>query len=373
MSKAQVNGNDTTMNMSIIKRYRANAFFSLILLPVFFLAHSVHAVATLPEEMHALAMASIDFVYKEKYKSAEDEAKKLIKKYPDHPAGYFFYAAALMSWMAFYESNSREDEFYRMCDAAIEKGEIIQSKDPSDYWAVFFLGGADGAKGTYESRYEKWITSFRHGWKGVSTLQGLLKKNPDLKDIYYGLGMYDYWRSALTKILWWMPGIENKIEIGMKEMSIAKNEGVYTSIAASANLIPIMVNEKHYTEAIALSDEMLLKYPGSLVFCWGKGEALFALAKYEDAEQVFKYILGRVEAEPFDNHYNAAICHIWLAKIYLKTKRYTQAIAECNRMGYYKFDDDVKKRLDKQFAEATKVKEQAMAANLKNSGAEFVP
>jgi len=361
------------MNMFIISRHRTNAYLFLPLLFVFITAHAAPAAATLPNDMHVMAMASIDYVYNEKFKLAEDESKKLMKKYPDHPAGYFFYAITLMSWMEFYQSDSREDEFYRMCDAAIEKGEIIQSKDPSDYWAIFFMGGADGAKGTYESRYEKWITSFRHGWKGVSTLQGLLKKNPDLKDIYYGLGMYDYWRSALTKILWWMPGIENKIEIGMKEMLVAKNEGIYTSTAASANLIPMMVNEKRYSDAFSLSEEMLSKYPGSLVFCWGKGEALFGLGKYEDAEQVFRYILGRVESEPFDNHYNAALCHVWLAKIYLKTKRYTQSVAECNRMGYYKFDDNVKKRLDRQFSEATKVKEQAMAANIKNSGAEFVP
>jgi hypothetical protein len=54
-------------------------------------------------------------------------------------------------------------------------------------------------------------------------------------------------------------------------------------------------------------------------------------------------------------------------------KRYTQSIAECNRMGYYNLDADIKKRLDKYFAEAGKFKEQAKAANMKNPEAEVVP
>jgi tetratricopeptide (TPR) repeat protein len=275
--------------------------------------------------------------------------------------------------MSYYESDKREEEFYRFCDLAIEKAENLVGKDPNNAWALFFLGGADGAKGTYESRYEKWITSFRHGWKGVSTLQSLYKKYPDIKDIYYGLGMYDYWRSALTKILWWMPGIENRTEQGIRELLVAKNDGVYTSVSASADLIVIFNNEKRFQDALTIAEEMLVRFPGSLAFCWGKASALFGLGRFDEAEGLYRYVLEQVESEPYDNHYSAVVCHFWLAKIYLKMKRYTQSIAECNRMGYYNLDADIKKRLDKYFAEAGKFKEQAKAANMKNPEAEVVP
>jgi tetratricopeptide (TPR) repeat protein len=323
--------------------------------------------------MHAMALASVDYVYKEKFSLAEEEAKKIIKKYPDHPAGYFFYAAALESWMSYYESDKREEEFYRSCDLAIEKAENVISKDPNNAWAMFFLGGADGAKGTYESRYEKWITSFRHGWKGVSMLQSLYKKCPDIKDTYYGLGLYDYWRSKLTKLLWWMPGIENRTEQGIRELMIAKADGVYTSISASADLMAVMNNEKRYQEALAIAEEMLVRFPGSLVFCRGKAAALFGLGRFDESEAIYRYILERVEAEPIDNHYDAVVCHFLLANIYLKMKRYTQSIAECNRMGYYGFGGDIKKRLDKYFSDAGKLKQQAQAANIKNPEEEVVP
>jgi hypothetical protein len=337
------------------------------------LAFFCSAAPQLPQEMHDLAMSSIDFVYKEKFKLAEDEARKIIKKYPDHPAGYFFYAAALESWMDYYETDKREVEFYKYCDLAIDRAEKLLAKGEDRDWAMFFLGGADGIKGTYESRYEKWITSFRHGWKGVSTLQSLHKKNPEIRDVNYGLGIYDYWRSALTKILWWMPGIENKCQQGIDELYDAKKNGVYTSISASVNLIAILCNEARNKEALAIADEMLGKYPFTVRFFWGRAAALFGDGRYADAENVYRYILVRVEAEPYDNHYNAVVCHLWLAKIYLKTKRYTQSIAECNRIRYYNLDDDIKKRLEKYYADAGKIKEQAKAASIKSGGAEVVP
>ncbi|HUI93452.1 MAG TPA: tetratricopeptide repeat protein [Chitinivibrionales bacterium] len=328
------------------------------------------AAPQLPPEMHELAINSIDFVYKEKFKLAEDEAKKIIRKYPDHPAGYFFYAAALELWMDYYETDKREVEFYKYCDLAIEQAEKLIARGGVDKdWALFFMGGADGIKGTYESRYEKWITSFRHGWKGVSNLQQLYKRNPNIKDVLYGIGLYDYWRSALTKILWWMPGIENRCQQGINELYDAKKNGMYTCISAGVNLIDILCNEARYKEALALADELLEKYPFTLKFFWGRGAALYGSGRYNEAEGVYRYILIRVEAEPFDNHYNAVVCHYWLAKIYYKTRQYTESIAECNRMLYYTPDVDTKRRLAKYYSEAARIRAQAHSESVKSGGA----
>jgi tetratricopeptide (TPR) repeat protein len=352
---------------------RPSTFFPLLFGALAVLAPAIWAGRQLPPELHVMVMVSIDWVYKEKFKLAEDEAKKIVKKFPDHPAGYFFYAAALEAWMNYFESDRREDEFYRYCDIAIEKAEKILASEPDNEWAMFFLGGADGYKGTYESRYEKWITSFRHGWKGVSVLLNLNKINPEISDASYGIGMYDYWRSSMTKILWWMPGIENKCRQGIEELYEARKNGVYTSVTASANLITVLCNEGRYKDALAMADEMLLKYPLALKFLWGKANALFGDGNYTESENVYRYILSRVEAERYDNHYNAVLCHLWLAKIYLSTKRYTQSIAECNRMGYYNLDKDIKKRLEKYFSEAQKIKEQTKAVSPRSGVPEIVP
>jgi tetratricopeptide (TPR) repeat protein len=327
----------------------------------------------LPEDMHAWILSNVEDIYNEKFKQAEDEAKRIIKKYPEHPAGYFFFAAAIEAWMIYYQSSKREEDFYRCCDKAIETGERLLDKDPGNAWVKFFYGGADGYKGTYESRYERWITSFRHGWKGMSALQEIKKSNPEIRDVNYGIGMYNYWRSAMTKMLWWMPGIGDNSREGIKQLYEAKNFGVYTRISAAEHLIPILCNEGKFSDALNICDEMLERYPTALVFYWGRGEALVGMERFEEAQRIYQYILSRVEAEANDNHYNAVLCHFWLAKIFFQQKQFTQSIAECNRMQYYKLDVEIRKRLDKYFRNANTIKNQAQQASLNKQEGEFKP
>jgi len=338
---------------------------AVVLCYIFCLTFSGSAAPPLPEDLHKWALSSLDNVYNEELKEAEEVARRIIRKYPDHPAGYFIQAVVIDAWMLKFQSNKKENELYRYCDLAIEKGEKLLSKEPGNEWAKFFIGGADGYKGTYEARYERWITAFRFGWKGVSVLLELQDSKSDIIDINYGVGSYDYWRSALMKTLWWMPGIEDKRESGIQKLYKARQRGVYTKNFASSALVDILLNEKRFEEALKIADEMLERYGSSTVFQWGRARSLFGLKRYDEASKSIQVILSRVEADPQDNHYNAALCHLWLAKIALESGQFDQVIAECNRIGHYVFNDEIKKRLDKPFSEARDLRKRALSAQQK--------
>jgi hypothetical protein len=55
-----------------------------------------------------------------------------------------------------YQSNKKSDEFIVIV-IGHEKGENLLENDSKNQWAKFFIAGADGYKGTFEARYEKWI------------------------------------------------------------------------------------------------------------------------------------------------------------------------------------------------------------------------
>jgi tetratricopeptide (TPR) repeat protein len=323
--------------------------------------------------MLSMASQCIHSIYNADFKQAEQEARRLIKAHPDHPAGYFFLAVVLDVWMEHYQSTAKEEEFYRYCDLAIEKGEALLDADRRNVWAQFFVGGADGYKGTYESRQGRWITAFRYGWKGVSTLMDLRKACPEMKDIDYGVGCYEYWRSAMTRLLRWLPGVEDRREEGIRKLVDVNQNGLFTRFPAAAALVSIYCNEKRYGDALDLSQRMIEKFPNSLVFYWGKGEALLGSGRFEEAEEVYAYLLARVEAESYDNHYNAVTCHYWIAKIALVTKNYTQCIAECNRMRYYRLARDVASRLEKYLDDSESIRKQAMAARARSAQSELIP
>jgi tetratricopeptide (TPR) repeat protein len=320
------------------------------------------ASPTLTPEIHSLALAEVDCIYKNQYHEAEDSARKIIEKIPTEPAGYFFMAVAIDSWMAAHLSDKREEEFFRYCDLAVEKGKKVLKKDPTNEWAQFFIGGAEGYKGNYEARYRRWITAFKYGWKGVSILMQLRDKKSELVDITVGIGQYEYWRSALMKSLWWMPHVDDKRLEGIELVQQARVSGIYTRVNASASLIDILINEDSCARALTIANESLEHYPLSQVFILGKARALFGVHKFEEAEIEFRRILTNVEVDPNEGHAMIALCHFWLAKIDFALERFAECITECDLMTTYEFEDDSKKLLTKNFDEAETLKKKAIVA-----------
>jgi tetratricopeptide (TPR) repeat protein len=317
--------------------------------------------SSLPSDMHSMALSTIDYIYNEQYDEAKNEARKIIKRYPAHPAGYFFMAVAIDSWMTTHFSDKQENEFYRYCELAIEKGEKALEKKPDDEWVKFYMGGAEGYKGTYEARYERWITAFRYGWKGVSILMQLKNKNSTIVDIGYGIGSYEYWRSALMKSLWWMPGVEDKRQEGIEKILYVVETGIYTKAAALVSLMDIYLNEKKNEEALSVADHALAKYPKSLVFIFGKGNALFKLKNYSKSEATFREALSFLDSAPDDNRAAKAFCHFWIAKNALFLEHFNECTTECDQMRTYDLTEDNKKNMQKYFTEIESIKKQAIS------------
>jgi len=332
-------------------------------LPVFCFLMSfmsiVNAAPSLPTDMNAMALSTIQDIYNGQYAEAKDEARKIIKRFPAHPAGYFFMAVAVDSWMATHFSDKQEDEFYRYCELAVEKGEKMLERNPDDEWAKFFIGGAEGYKGTYEARFERWITAFRYGWKGVSILLKLQEKKSSIVDLGYGIGSYEYWRSALMKSLWWMPGVEDKRQEGIIKLLKVRNDGVYTRVVASVSLIDIYFNEKKNAEALQIAETALAQYPRSVFFLFGKARALFGIKKYAESETVCLNAMQFLESELSENRAAAALFYYWIAKNDLLLGRYDECLIACDRMKELGFTEDNKKIMQKYFTEIETIRKQA--------------
>lgn len=341
-------------------RLRRNSSLSFLLLCCILTAGYGTSPAFEPD-IHDGMLKVTDLVYNELFKEALIEAKKIIRKHPEHPAGYFSMAFSLDSWMAQFQSDEKEDDFYRYCDLAIEKGEKILQCNRDAELVKFLIGGADGYKGTYEARYERWITAFRYGWKGVAVLLELESSGSRMVDIYYGIGCYNYWRSALMKDLWWMPGIKDRREEGIAQLRKAREEGVYTNISASVTLIDIFINEERFDDALSVAEEMLEKYPESMLFKWGRARALFGLGLYEKASVIFEELLRKTENAEYDNHYYASLYRLYLARIFMQQQKYVQTVKECNRIENYELKSLIKKRLEKTLKEAKSLRKKAAA------------
>lgn len=319
--------------------------YQLLVSGFFILVLSVPAAASapsLPGEMRQLIQRGIKQVYLEQFDQAERTFGIIRKKWPSHPAGPFFEAVTLDARMYYYGNDYYEKDFFKLCDQAVQLGEKKVRGNPKDLWSKFFIGGAHGYKGTYESRYKRWISAFRNGFEGVSVFKEVQKASSQIVDVGMGIGTYDYWRSKLTKTLWWMPGVADRREEGIRTLYNTMKNGVYVKEASAQGLAWILIEEKRYPEALKISEQMLATYPNSRVFLWTKAKCLFMMSKWDASEKIYRYILDTMEASEHDNHYHAIKCRYQLGEIYYYKKIYYKALAECRRIQRYPISGKVR-------------------------------
>jgi tetratricopeptide (TPR) repeat protein len=170
--------------------------------------------------------------------------------------------------------------------------------------------------------------------------------------VLFGIGTYDYWRSALIKQLWWMPGVEDKRGPAIEMVRIAADSGLFVKQASAYHLVSILCNEKRFSEALAIADKMLARYPRSLLFTWGHAQALYGLGRFHEAEGNFQTILLRVQNEAFQDNYSAVMCHFYLAGSYYAQKQNQRAREELSRMDALGLSDVSRKRLEETFKQA---------------------
>lgn len=315
---------------------------------------------SLPRDLNQWALASVDCVYREDFDGAFEQTRQIIRKYPDHPAGYFFYAASLDAWMNYHQSGKRENEFYEHCNRAVEKAQALLDKGDGDVWVQFFMGGAEGLKGNYEMRYSRWITAFRYGWRAVTILRKLQEKNRDLADLDYGIGSYAYWRSAMGKTLKWLPGVNDERATGIAQLNRASTHGIYTRPASAAALIDVYFNERMFDSMLVVSSRLLEAYPQSLLFQVGRARALFGLGRLEEAEKQLRILVARIDQAHFDNRYHAVVTRYYLAKTYFEQGQYTSCIAECDGIMKYAMPHEMEQRLTDYLGELKSIQQSAM-------------
>jgi tetratricopeptide (TPR) repeat protein len=173
-----------------------------------------------------------------------------------------------------------------------------------------------------------------------------------IPDINFGIGTYEYWRSALMRMLWWMPGVPDNRAVGIQKLRDVMQNGLYTRTAAGMVLIDIYVNESRHQDALNLSERLAGQHPRALVFQWGRANAMHALNRHEEAVAVYRQIVTKVEADPSNTFFNSVQARMGLARGLAALGRNAEALEQITAMNNYNLTRDNRKRLESVFSEA---------------------
>ena len=161
---------------------------------------------------------------------------------------------------------SHDAEFERRVSTAISAAEAWTVAEPTRAEAWFYLGGAYGARGQLHVLRGQPLSAARDGKRIKDALERSLARDPQLKDAYFGIGLYHYYADvapAAAKILRFLlllPG-GDKVR-GMREMLQARDGGQILRGEADYQLHVLYLWYEHQPErARDLIGNLAERYP----------------------------------------------------------------------------------------------------------------
>ena len=210
-------------------------------------------------------LRGIDLIYEREFDDAKDLFEEIVSKSEDESAGYFY--LAMVAWgrlAAGFWSPESAKRFEEKIDRAIQVAETRIDNNGADIYDFFYFGGALGFKGRYELMKGNWMSSFFLARDAVDALRTCLKMDPDNKDVLFGIGTFDYYTarfSGITRFLAYLLLHEGDKKEGLRKLTIASKEAVYSATEAKSMLLHIyLFFDPDFNKALDLSTRLASTY-----------------------------------------------------------------------------------------------------------------
>ena len=254
----------------------------------------------IPQRLDSLLRKGVDLANRGKFDPALAVFDDVIAFAPDRPDGYFFKAATYLKLSRDYRNLSFADKFDSHINKAIRICRDIRKSGESTGEDLFYYGGAVGLRGIYRTFYADWFGAFKDGMKAKSILEEAFNGDSTDFDIYYGLGEYNYWRAAITKIPSWPPLLRDRRSEGIGQLFIAMDRGRFARDEAAYALIAVYDNEKDPSSVLSLwNSHLAMTNPSNPYALYFVGRAKARLGLHAEAIATFETLLELFIRSPY--------------------------------------------------------------------------
>jgi len=253
-------------------------------------------------ESEAHTRKGIDYVYDLKFDSARAEFKQIVKKQPEHPAGYFF--LAMVDWWRIitdFDNTSYDERFLQELDRVIDLCDQRLDKDGEDVAALFFKGGALGFRGRLHGNREDWVKAANDGRSALPIVRKAYELAPDNKDILLGIGIYNYYAEVIPEQYPWVKPFmlffpKGNKKKGIDQLHEASAKASYAGVEATYFLMQIFQNyEKNHDRALVLAQKLHAQYSHNAIFHKYVGRCFAALGQWDKMRSTYADVAQLVE------------------------------------------------------------------------------
>ena len=288
-----------------VSRFFYIYFYIIVFLFICIESQSANAEEYMTEKKIYIIQAIQSNIYNDDFASAQSIAESLQVWHPSDPLGDLFLAGAYLSEMTDSEEELYTEIFKFLIDTAIVKAEAMMSED--DYnqtaWMYLIIGHAHAYHSLFESKFGSFTQTLKQGLAAKNAYHEGLEYDDRLYDLYGGLGMYHYWKSAKAGILRWIRVFNNDMDQGIDELYQTIDSSLISADVARAALVWIYIDKKEYLKAIAIAEYLYEQYPEGKTFLWAIGEAHFKDENYIEAIKVYNLLREKIYQKP-GNYFN---------------------------------------------------------------------
>lgn len=241
---------------------------------------------------------------------------------PDHPM-WIFWEGLKLWWLILpdLENESRDESFFETMNRLNQECEKILAKYEHHQDALVLQTLAQGFIARQLSNRDNWIRSLYYGRLAVKSLNRLKSDYPEMPDILFGDGMFNYYLDYIPKaypmvktISWFLP--EGNRILGLKQLRSVTTDGLFLESESAYFLGNIYLNYEVKQDSALYYFELLNRkfpenpfYVDRLIHLWYKVHSLNkAVALTDSLYQTLDsemYMYNHISADVFSRKIRA--------------------------------------------------------------------
>jgi len=207
----------------------------------------------------------LELIYQREYQEALHTFREVNELYPDSPVGHFGRSVVFQAMMLENFDYGYRDTYRVEADKAKAKVQRTLKTGHQKGWNTFLYAGIVGLDGLDSVREGDYLTAFNKGWEAIEAMKKAKRLSPEFADPDLGIGIYNYWRTAITDRVDFLPRFGDHRAEGIQQMERARDNGLLVWAGASFALAYTYMEEREYDKAIAECLKLQAEYPNSVI------------------------------------------------------------------------------------------------------------
>lgn len=235
--------------------------------------------------------AGLELLYNRQYREVRDHFLEVDERFPGTGIGA---AIDVVVWQAMMLENFdfRYDRQYevssRRARSELEKA-LAEPGAPAG-WLHFLMAGIAGIEAIHTMRKERYLPALTLAFEAMGHAGRSRRASPEFVDLLLADGIYNYWRTVVTRKNRMLPDFGDQREEGIAQMQEVQGEGVFLATPAALSLAFTYIEERRMKAATTATVTLARAYPDSIINNIVLGQVLTQNRRYDRAMDIWEQI-----------------------------------------------------------------------------------